>query len=214
MASTVLRGKPVRYGLLRHGKTIWNEQKRIQGSTDSPLTAEGIRGVEHWGKQLKTSPAHPWHRIIHSPQQRARDTARILATILAIAAEPLAGLREQAWGSWEGLTLKDITRDCGAELAAQIASGWEFRPPHGESRKEVLQRSRASLIEYSARYPEHNILVITHQGVIKALLYDLLAHDYLCTPSPAIRKNCFHRIQCHQGALSINKVDIPLHISP
>ncbi len=33
--------------LMRHGQTLFNLRKKIQGSCDSPLTAEGITGQTH-----------------------------------------------------------------------------------------------------------------------------------------------------------------------
>ncbi len=213
MVSTRTPDALLRYGLLRHGKTVWNEQKRIQGRGDSPLTRDGIHTVERWGRQLQTSPDLDWRVIIHSPQKRARDTAEILANILEVGTKPVEGLREQNWGKWEGLTLEEISRDFGEELDEQIKRGWEFRPPDGESRREVLHRTRTCLVDFGETASPGNVLVISHQGVIKALLYDLLNHDYLPAKSAAIHKNRLHHIEYAAGRLFIEKLDIALDSS-
>ncbi|VEI44847.1 phosphoglycerate mutase [Actinobacillus equuli] len=39
--------------LVRHGKTVWNLEGRLQGSGDSPLVEEGIEGAKKAGRALK-----------------------------------------------------------------------------------------------------------------------------------------------------------------
>ena len=38
---------------VRHGKTSWNSQKKIQGSVDIPLSTEGIEHAEKMAKKLE-----------------------------------------------------------------------------------------------------------------------------------------------------------------
>ncbi|MGB3223893.1 MAG: histidine phosphatase family protein, partial [Desulforhopalus sp.] len=63
------------FGLLRHGQTEWNTQKRIQGSGDSPLTANGKEKTALWANFLKNDH---WDRIIASDLGRVRATVDIL----------------------------------------------------------------------------------------------------------------------------------------
>ena len=37
-----MENREIKLYLLRHGETVWNKQKKIQGQLNSPLTEEGI----------------------------------------------------------------------------------------------------------------------------------------------------------------------------
>ena len=63
------------FGLIRHARTVWNRERRIQGWSDSPLTPEGERQAELWGAHLQ---ATPWTLILASDTGRAQATARII----------------------------------------------------------------------------------------------------------------------------------------
>jgi broad specificity phosphatase PhoE len=197
------------FGLLRHGQTVWNKEKRIQGSTNSALTSEGAASCRNWGQFLSTSQT-AWQRIIVSPLQRARDTAQLVNEALQIPIEHDDEIREQHWGDWEGLTLEQIRTDSPGKLQELTQLGWDFRPPGGESRRELLQRVLASLKKNSARWPRENLLIISHLGVIKSLLYYTEGRDYLPQEPKIVYKNHFHTLGYQGSALSIIRRNISL----
>ncbi len=47
--------------LVRHGETQWNAERRIQGQSDSPLTAHGERQAWQVGERARTLRDHPYH---------------------------------------------------------------------------------------------------------------------------------------------------------
>ena len=63
------------FGLIRHAQTRWNREKRIQGLSDSPLTADGESQAARWGQLLAP---FAWDRIIASNTGRALKTAKII----------------------------------------------------------------------------------------------------------------------------------------
>ncbi len=190
------------FGLLRHGQTVWNKEKRIQGRGDSPLTAEGRASCRKWGRYLGTSGT-TWQRIIVSPLQRARETAKLINETLQIPIAYDEGIREQDWGNWEGRTLEQIKRESPGELEELTHLGWNFRPPGGESRKELLHRVLASLKRSGAQWPGENLLVISHLGVVKSLLYYIEDRDYLPEEPRIIDNNRFHTIGYRDNRFSI-----------
>jgi len=165
-----------RFGLLRHAQTAWNRQKRIQGRTDSPLTDAGKKQAANWAAIL--SGFH-WDRLLCSDLGRARATAEIVNRTLSLPEHLDARLREQDWGRWEGKTIAELRQDAGRQLEAQENGGWDFCPPGGESRRRLRERSRSALMQAARRWPGSTILVVTHEGVIKTLVYDLLGRDFL-----------------------------------
>ncbi len=41
--------------LVRHGETEWNVARRIQGQSDSPLTAMGVRQAQQVAERVKSA---------------------------------------------------------------------------------------------------------------------------------------------------------------
>ena len=68
--------KPLTVYLIRHGETAWNKEGRCQGVTDIPLTETGRRQARAVANTLERIPLC---RILTSPLQRARETARGIA---------------------------------------------------------------------------------------------------------------------------------------
>lgn len=205
--------QPTRFGLLRHGKTTWNEEKRIQGSGNSALTEKGVADSRKWARFLTTVPI-VWHRLLVSPLQRTIDTAEIINERLGLPLHLADGFREMDWGEWEGLTLEEIRTVSHHDFIERIRCGWDFRPPGGESRREVLQRVTLSLQEQVTRWPEENLLVITHLGVIKALLYHIEQREFLPEEPKILWKNRFHIISSSDGRLTLEQSNMSLPEQP
>jgi len=83
-----------RFGLIRHAQTVWNQKKKIQGHSDSPLTTEGQRQAIGWGQGLKR---FSWSRILTSDTGRALATAERINAFLKVPLTTDARLREQDW---------------------------------------------------------------------------------------------------------------------
>ncbi|MHA1113210.1 MAG: histidine phosphatase family protein [Alphaproteobacteria bacterium] len=150
----------VALAVIRHGRTAWNEDGRIQGRTDTPLCDAGraeLRG-------LRLPPALADHVLTSSPMARAIETARLLS-----GAEPQIEprLAEMSWGTWEGRRLAELRQDLGAEMTQMEARGLDFRPPGGESPRDVQARLMPWLRAVAdAGRPR---VAVTHKGVIRAL---------------------------------------------
>jgi len=181
------------FGLLRHGQTEWNILKKIQGSKDSPLSAQGRADTREWTTTLKK---FNWDRIIASDLGRVRATVEILNRELCLPVTFDPRLREQHWGDWEGLTLPFVQENCREDLARRVAMGWEFSAPDGETRQAVKDRVLATLIESAKKWPGKRILVICHQGVVKSVLYALTGRDFLPGEDPLLQHNRLHLLSC------------------
>ena len=193
-----------RFGLIRHAETLWNRQKRIQGHSDSPLTAEGERQVAGWGRLLKQ---YAWHRILASDSGRAFQTALKINSHLQVPLETDSRLREQDWGCWVGKTIPQLKQEYPRFLAEQESAGWGFCPPGGEDRKSVLQRSQMALKEAAGKWNGQSILVVTHEGVIKCLIYHLCGRGFLPTEPPMIKAYQLHRIIFDRNGLQLEKTN-------
>ncbi|MBV8074742.1 MAG: histidine phosphatase family protein [Candidatus Eremiobacteraeota bacterium] len=165
---------------VRHGRTAWNADLRFQGQSDVPLDDEGRAQAAVLAAFFKDKPLA---MAASSDLSRAAETAR---TILAHhPAAPLRldpDLREMAFGAWEGLTWAQIVeRD--PQMTAAAARDGALRPKHytpadGERFEDVVQRA-ARAVERIRReaVPGSRVLVVTHAGVLHALLRVILGED-------------------------------------
>ena len=164
----------MRLAFLRHGPTDWNEEGRIQGRIDMPLSDAGCAKMAG----LLPPPGFENARAFTSPLGRARETARLLGYADVIADERLA---EHNWGAWEGLTREEILERDGADAFARAGSGIDFTPKGGESTRALLARVADFIREVSAG---SDAITIAHRGVLRSA-YTLATGWDMATPMPA-----------------------------
>lgn len=196
--------KITRFGLIRHAQTVWNREKRIQGQSDSPLSEQGQRQAAAWGQDLKR---FSWSRILASDTGRALATAERINAHLKVPLTVDSRLKEQDWGQWEGKTVRQIEAEAPQMLDEQIHAGWDFCPPGGESRLSVLTRGQKALREAAEHHPGDIFLVVTHEGVVKGLIYHLCGRKFL-PGEPAILKSYrLHWLAYRSSGLKIEKIN-------
>ena len=147
--------------LVRHGLTDWNEGGRIQGRTDLGLSSRGRAEVASWRLPATWATG----RLLSSPLRRARETAALLSERAPVVDGRLI---EMDWGAWQGRRLADLRAEAPAAMAANEARGLDFRPPGGESPREVCARLHPLLIELGA--DPRPVVAVCHKGVIRAAL--------------------------------------------
>jgi probable phosphoglycerate mutase len=193
-----------RFGLVRHASTEWNLEKRIQGKLDTPIAPEGEQQAVEWGNLLKP---FGWNRILSSDAGRALKTAELLNAALRIPIQPEPRLREQDWGIWTGRTVARLRQECPRLLAEQEANGWGFCPPGGEVLETVWQRSRQALLEAAEKWPGTQILVISHEGVIRSLIYRFNSRERLVNKPHRLRAWRLHLLFYDRQELHLEEIN-------
>ena len=156
--------------LIRHGRTAWNEEERMQGQTDVPLSDAGYQKIiQDVGSAL--NPALSGMYWISSPLKRARTTAGLICGF-APPLEP--ALMEMNWGAWEGQTLADIGVEQGPALQINEDKGLDFRPTGGESPRDVQDRMKTWMASIASTRPGFG--AVCHKGVIRVVM--ALAFDW------------------------------------
>jgi len=156
--------------LVRHGQTPWNAQGRWQGHGDPGLTELGRAQAVEVVEALRAEPGQPWNLVISSDLERARGTAEILAEALALRVEVDARLRELDVGAWTGLTREEIDTRDPETLRAFETGEPSIHPGGGESRLEIRVRTRDCVRSLVERFAGRRLIVVTHLGVIRALV--------------------------------------------
>jgi len=152
----------VRLGLIRHGKTDWNALGKIQGQTDIPLNAEGIRQAHALAARLSGEEMR-WDGVATSDLSRARETGQIIAQKLGISLlPPDSRLRERYYGAIEGTT--------DAERVERWGTDWR-KSDSGQETDEAVTSRALSFVEEAAANPSNsNILVVTHGSLLAQLM--------------------------------------------
>jgi broad specificity phosphatase PhoE len=175
-------------GLLRHGSTAWNDEGRMQGRRDIPLSARGRAEVLTWrmpAAPAGTPPAEmPWWS---SPLSRAVETAAILS---GAAPRCETALTEMDWGEWEGFDLRTLRERHGEAFARNEAAGLDFRPPGGESPREVRDRVVRFLAASAAAHAA--LVAVSHKGVLRAVLSAATGWDMTGKAPLRLRRDAMH----------------------
>ena len=95
--------------LVRHGETVDNVNRIMQGQTPGCLTLHGIEQAEAVARQMASTPIDAF---VSSDLKRAYDTCRIIAQPHFDGAEPQIEqtplLRERDWGGFTGRYIPDL----------------------------------------------------------------------------------------------------------
>jgi probable phosphoglycerate mutase len=196
--------KHPRLALIRHAQTEWNRRKLIQGQQDSPLTDHGRAQADAWGHKLR---GFGFTRILASDLGRAQETARRVNQSLDLPLDVEPRFREQDWGDWVGLRRDRLAIDHAETLAAISELGWDFRPPGGESRREVAARVREGLADAARLYGPGPILVVAHEGVLKFTIADLIGRRFTAGESDPLERYHLHWLTVEKDRVSLDRVN-------
>ncbi len=148
---------------IRHGQTAWNADSRIQGHTDIALDDLGHGQAARLALALA---GEPLHAVYSSDLSRARQTAAPLAARAGLELRIDAGLRERAFGDFEGLSFAQIEQRWPEQAARWRRRDPDFGPGGGEVLREFRERIVATLERLARAHRGQCIALVTHGGVL------------------------------------------------
>jgi broad specificity phosphatase PhoE len=159
---------------VRHGRTAYNFENRLQGQRDVPLDGVGREQARAVGRALRGVMGPEIARIERdgafwaSPLARTRETIELTRAAMGLSPRPYhvdPRLKELTFGAWEGLTWSEVWKKDPAGAAARDADKWNFAPPGGESYAMLVERVRPWLDQrHSATF------LVAHGGIARAFL--------------------------------------------
>ncbi len=159
--------------LVRHGQTQSNTESRWQGHQDGQLNEVGRGQARLLGADFPTVDA-----LYSSPLSRAADTAREIAAAQGLSVTYDDRLKEICFGEWEGLTTAEIAGRFPEE-SRDFFDGKDMpRGGTGETFVEVRERVAAGLDEIVSRYSGEKVAVVSHGGVTRAWVTEVLGLPY------------------------------------
>lgn len=118
-----------------------------------------------------------WDAVYASPLLRARQTAQPLASRLSLSVTIESGLREIAYGSWDGMLEAEVESRYPAEFKAWSGDPGRHSPPGGETAHDIAARALPVVQAIRERHPSGNVLVVSHKATIRILVCALLGID-------------------------------------
>lgn len=151
--------------IIRHGKTDWNEQRKLQGRTDIPLNENGRKMANEAAKEYES--IH-FDLCYSSPLSRARETAEILMKDRGIPIITDERLIEMSFGIYEGLADCYKIPDCPIRVFFQNPE--EYTEPVGgaESMEELFARTGDFLKEIEPLLAQGKDILIVGHGAMNS----------------------------------------------
>lgn len=158
--------EPTRVLAIRHGETAWNVDSRVQGHLDIPLNDKGRWQARRMASALADEPVAA---IYASDLKRAFETARALSDAVGVPVQPDEGLRERAFGLFEGQSFKEIEAKWPEWSERWRRRDPQFRPGGGESLEDFHARIAATARRLCEAHPGQTVALVAHGGVMDCL---------------------------------------------
>ncbi len=161
--------------IVRHGQTLWNKKKLIQGHKDSPLTKKGIKQAKDLSRKLKKIN---FDSIYSSDLLRAKRTAEIINLEKNLAIQTTKLLRERYMDHFEGKstsyyeeklkkTIKDYQKLTKKER-------FKFKvEPQIENDEQIIERFITFLRQIAITKLGKKILIVSHGAIMRVFLIHL-----------------------------------------
>ena len=158
--------------LVRHGETDYGKKGYTTGHNDIPLNEIGKDEAKATAEFLKDKNIS---KIFSSSLSRASETAKIIALELDLPVEVYDELMEHTSGKLDGVALSlffDTLKKVGDFEQMVLQAGGE---PREEFKGRVWNKFLEILLE---NYDHENILIVTHGGVIRLILAEILESPF------------------------------------
>ena len=143
--------------LMRHGQTLFNARKKIQGWCDAPLTELGIKQAKIAGKYFKDNNI-VFDHVYSSTSERACDT---LELVCDLPYHRVKGLKEWNFGIYEGES---------EDLNPPLPYGDFFVNYGGEGELQMRQRIADTLLEIMQKEDHKVVLAVSHGGACRGFM--------------------------------------------
>lgn len=165
--------------LIRHGRTEWNEQGRLQGWADSPLVEKGVVGAKRTGDALANVP---FSACYSSLLKRAQDTADLIIGERSIPHFHHEGLNELNFGTWEGKVIAELLEHPEYQQLREDPKNYQALASEGETIEQLYQRVTKAFWEIVERHADGEKILIVSHGLTLTLLTAVLNgvhwHDF------------------------------------
>ena len=156
--------------LVRPGATVYDEQDRVQGVLDLPLTERGKAEVQALVEQFRD---YEFEALYSGPGENVIQTAEALARATGLRARKLDELRNLNQGLWQGLQVEEIKRRNPRVYRQWLDEPRTICPPLGETIDEAQDRIRALLKTLLKRHRDEMIALVVAEPLARLVSLQL-----------------------------------------
>ena len=144
--------------LMRPGATVYDEQNRVQGVLDIPLSERGKGEVARMALKLAgTINGVPLSAIYCGPGENVIGSAEIVGKVLGIRPKRIDEFRNLDQGLWQGLQIDEIRRRNTKLFRQWIDDPETICPPQGETVECAMGRIKAAFRPLLKRHHDEAI---------------------------------------------------------
>ena len=147
----------VRFLLIEPGATDFDDQGRIKGSMDMPLSMSGRAQVDEAVKQLTGVRLD---KVYSAPCQSARETAAALADCCGGKVKVVDCLRNIDHGLWHGKRIEEVRTQLPRIYKTGQEHGDQICPPGGESMEAARARVDKLLAKIRRKYRHGTVALV------------------------------------------------------
>lgn len=174
--------------IVRHGKTVWNKDNRLQGTHDIDLTEEGKDAAQKLGEALKNIS---FDVIYSSPLKRAFETANLIFKNREIKIITDERLTEIDFGFWEGKTYEELE---GSDHPSRnfFKNPGQYQPKDGETLQSLCERTKNFIQEVIENQygSASRLMIVAHGALNKGIMCYLDNHGTDEFWKDGLQKNC------------------------
>jgi broad specificity phosphatase PhoE len=174
MMKKLAPAKKVTLYMARTGRTVWEDQARIESAAGVPLSDEGVREVLDLAGELNDVPISA---VYCPPGEAEKQTAKLLAKQLGVKRHTVEALREIDYGLWQGLTAAEIKRRQPRVFRQWKKTPKTVQPPGGESLGDLEQRLRRAVRDIIRRRKGKGSPLLVLRPVALTLLRSILREE-------------------------------------
>jgi broad specificity phosphatase PhoE len=157
--------------MVRHGDTPQAAEGIFCGDLDPALTVTGLAQAERVGVLARSLGLSA---VYCSPKQRARQTAAAVARSCGLQPVIDDGLREIAYGAWEGRTEAEVKQDDPEAYDAWRTDPSLVSPPGGESAFAIAARALPVVLRARRENPQGRVMLVSHKATVRVIVAALL----------------------------------------
>jgi len=163
----------VQFLLIRPGSTDFDEQGRIKGTLDIPLSEVGALQVGRIVGELHETPIT---HLYSSPCRSAEQTAKAVAADHKLKVKTLDEFQNLDHGLWHGKLIDEV-KHSQPKVFRQLQDHPEtVCPPDGEPISNALDRVRAALTRLTRKHKTGTIALVIPEP-LASLVRSILSHS-------------------------------------
>jgi phosphoserine phosphatase len=156
--------------LVRPGVTDYDQQARIQGTLDIPLSDAGRKEATQTAEAIRR---YAPKALYCSPCAAAEETADVIGTALDLKAKPVERLQNVNLGLWQGQLIDEVRHK-----QPKVYKQWQehpegVHPPDGEMLDSALKRTEEVLEKLARKHRQGAIVLVAPEPLATIIRHRL-----------------------------------------